>query len=297
MRRAHIERRLTMEKITEQNLQAGLPFVEAKHYRKGRRAKVRVLVIHTAETPENNKMAESIQAYCARRADNVSCHEAIDNDSVVAGVRPYDTAWTTGSINDFSYSYELAGRARQTKAEWADEFSTAMLKLVAKRVAKAAVLWKIPVVKLSPAELKAGRTGICGHVDQTVAYEVKGGHTDPGPNFPWLQFLDMVKAEVAALTGAPVPPIVPTVPVAPVPPAPAPAHDCAKNTVKKGSKGECVKTAQTRLIHHGFEPGPVDGVFGPKTQAAVRYFQETRKLKVDGIVGPAETWPALLKDK
>jgi N-acetyl-anhydromuramyl-L-alanine amidase AmpD len=286
-----------MEKITEQNLQAGLPFVEAKHYRKGRRAKVRVLVIHTAETPENNKMAESIQAYCARRADNVSCHEAIDNDSVVAGVRPYDTAWTTGSINDFSYSYELAGRARQTKAEWADEFSTAMLKLVAKRVAKAAVLWKIPVVKLSPAELKAGRTGICGHVDQTVAYEVKGGHTDPGPNFPWLQFLDMVKAEVAALTGAPVPPIVPTVPVAPVPPAPAPAHDCAKNTVKKGSKGECVKTAQTRLIHHGFEPGPVDGVFGPKTQAAVRYFQETRKLKVDGIVGPAETWPALLKDK
>jgi hypothetical protein len=77
-----------MEKITEQNLQAGLPFVEAKHYRKGRRAKVRVLVIHTAETPENNKMAESIQAYCSRREDKVSCHEAIDNDSVVAGVRP-----------------------------------------------------------------------------------------------------------------------------------------------------------------------------------------------------------------
>ena len=283
-----------MEKITEQNLQAGLPFVEAKHYRKGRRAKVRVLVIHTAETPENSKMAESIQAYCSRREDNVSCHEAIDNDSVVAGVRPFDTAWTTGSINDYAYSYELAGRASQSRADWADAFSTAMLQLAAKRVAKAAILWKIPVLKLSPAELKAGRTGICGHVDQTVAYQVKGGHTDPGPNFPWLQFLDMVKAEVAALMGAPVPPIVPVVPAPAVPPAPAPAHDCAKNTVKKGSKGECVKTAQARLIHHGFEPGPVDGVFGPKTQAAVRYFQEVRKLKVDGVVGPAETWPALM---
>ena len=285
-----------MEKITEQNLQAGLPFVEAKHYRKGRRAKVRVLVIHTAETPENSKMAESIQAYCSRRADSVSCHEAIDNDSVVAGVRPYDTAWTTGSINDYAYSYELAGRASQSKADWADAFSTAMLQLAAKRVAKAAILWKIPVLKLSPAELKAGRTGICGHVDQTVAYQVKGGHTDPGPNFPWILFLDLVKAEVSALMGAPVPPIVPVVPAPAVPPAPAPVHDCTKNTVKKGSKGECVKTAQTRLIHHGFEPGPVDGVFGPKTQAAVRYFQETRKLKVDGIVGPAETWPALMKD-
>ena len=284
-----------MAKLTEQNLQDGLPFVEAKNYRKGRRAKVRVLVIHTAETPENGNMAESIQSYCARREDKVSCHEAVDNNSVVSGVRPYDTAYTTGSINDYSYSWELAGRASQSKADWADEFSTAMLKLVAKRVAKAAVLWKIPVVKLSPAELKAGRSGICGHVDHTVAYEIKGGHWDPGPNFPWLMFLEMVKAEVAALTGAPVPPIVPSVPVAPVPPAPAPAHDCAKSTLKKGSSGECVKTAQSRLIHHGFEPGPVDGKFGAKTQAAVRYFQETRKLKVDGVVGPAETWPALMK--
>jgi N-acetyl-anhydromuramyl-L-alanine amidase AmpD len=284
-----------MAKLTEQNLQDGLPFVEAKNYRKGRRAKVRVLVIHTAETPENGNMAESIQSYCARREDKVSCHEAADNNSVVAGVRPFDTAYTTGSINDYSYSWELAGRASQSKADWADEFSTAMLKLVAKRVAKAAVLWKIPVVKLSPAELKAGRSGICGHIDHTVAYEIKGGHWDPGPNFPWLQFLEMVKAEVAALTGAPVPPIVPSVPVAPVPPAPAPPHDCAKSTLKKGSSGECVKTAQSRLIHHGFEPGPVDGKFGAKTQAAVRYFQEVRKLKVDGVVGPAETWPALMK--
>lgn len=285
-----------MAKITEQNLQDGLPFVEAKNYRKGRRAKVRVLVIHTAETPENGNMAESIQSYCARREDKVSCHEAADNNSVVAGVRPYDTAWTTGSINDYSYSWELAGRASQSKEQWADEFSMAMLGLVAKRVAKAAVLWKIPVVKLSPAELKAGRSGICGHIDHTVAYEIKGGHWDPGPNFPWLMFLEMVKAEVAALTGAPVPPIVPSVPVAPVPPAPAPVHNCAKSTLKKGSSGECVKTAQSRLIHHGFEPGPVDGKFGAKTQAAVRYFQDVRKLKVDGVVGPAETWPALMKD-
>ena len=109
-----------MAKLTEQNLQDGLPFVEAKNYRKGRRAKVRVLVIHTAETPENGNMAESIQSYCARREDKVSCHEAVDNNSVVAGVRPYDTAYTTGSIKDYSYSWELAGLASQSKEQWAD---------------------------------------------------------------------------------------------------------------------------------------------------------------------------------
>jgi peptidoglycan hydrolase-like protein with peptidoglycan-binding domain len=37
----------------------------------------------------------------------------------------------------------------------------------------------------------------------------------------------------------------------------------------------------------------VDGIFGPKTDAAVRAFQQSRQLTVDGIVGP-KTWSALV---
>ena len=38
----------------------------------------------------------------------------------------------------------------------------------------------------------------------------------------------------------------------------------------------------------------VDGIFGPKTEAAVRAFQQNENLSVDGIVG-RQTWTALLR--
>lgn len=43
----------------------------------------------------------------------------------------------------------------------------------------------------------------------------------------------------------------------------------------------------------GFDPGPVDGVFGPKTTLAVRRFQVSRGICNTGIVGK-ETWAALM---
>jgi N-acetyl-anhydromuramyl-L-alanine amidase AmpD len=190
-----------MPRITPKNLQKGLPFMENLHYRKGRLDKVRILVIHTAETPKKAGMARSIMSYNQRRKDKVSCHEAVDNKEVIAGVRPYDTSWTTGVINSYSYSYELAGRASQTKKEWADEFNTAMLGLLAKRVAEAAVCWDIPVRKIGPLGLKMKKAGICGHVDATLAFQ-PGGHTDPGKSFPWKKFIKMVQAEVDAIRAA-----------------------------------------------------------------------------------------------
>lgn len=45
------------------------------------------------------------------------------------------------------------------------------------------------------------------------------------------------------------------------------------------------RQAGLRLL--GFNPGPIDGISGPKTHAAVRAFQTSVGLKVDGIWGPA----------
>jgi peptidoglycan hydrolase-like protein with peptidoglycan-binding domain len=63
---------------------------------------------------------------------------------------------------------------------------------------------------------------------------------------------------------------------------PAVAPD-GKPTLRRGSRGDFVKTAQGKV------EVPVDGVFGPRTEAAVRDFQRQHNLNPDGIVGP-KTW-------
>lgn len=58
-------------------------------------------------------------------------------------------------------------------------------------------------------------------------------------------------------------------------------------TVKRGAKGGNVKTLQTALNKAGAKPElKVDGIFGPKTEAATKSFQKRKKLTADGIAGP-----------
>jgi len=52
---------------------------------------------------------------------------------------------------------------------------------------------------------------------------------------------------------------------------------------------QAVRELQRRLHGLGQEPGPIDGLYGPHTQAAVAGFQRTRGLRVDGVVGPETT--------
>ena len=55
---------------------------------------------------------------------------------------------------------------------------------------------------------------------------------------------------------------------------------------RQGSSGQAVRTIQEKLVRWGYFDGPVDGIFGSKTEAAVRFFQEKNGLTADGIVGP-----------
>jgi peptidoglycan hydrolase-like protein with peptidoglycan-binding domain len=65
-----------------------------------------------------------------------------------------------------------------------------------------------------------------------------------------------------------------------------PAH------LARGEQGPAVKRLQQLLDKRGISPGPLDGLFGPKTERAVRAFQRRAGLEVDGVVGE-KTWTKL----
>ncbi len=54
---------------------------------------------------------------------------------------------------------------------------------------------------------------------------------------------------------------------------------------KYGSRGNEVIQIQTKLKRWGYYNGSIDGIYGSKTQSAVRYFQSKNGLTVDGIAG------------
>ena len=182
-------------------------FVQARNYTRGRIKRIRVIVIHDMEAPEKPTTAEAVAAWFAgSNAPRASTHYCVDNNSVVQCVRDGDTAWGAPGANADGLQIELAGYASQTRSGWTDDYSRQELATAAKLVAALCRTYAIPVTHLTPAQVASGTPrGLCGHVDVTNAFRTPGGHTDPGPAFPWDAFLTMVQAERDALGGAPWP--------------------------------------------------------------------------------------------
>jgi peptidoglycan hydrolase-like protein with peptidoglycan-binding domain len=68
--------------------------------------------------------------------------------------------------------------------------------------------------------------------------------------------------------------------------------------LRQGSAGAAVRRLQTVLTNGaagqwGTTPGPIDGIFGPRTRASVVAFQTWARIGRDSIVGD-QTWSASL---
>lgn len=157
----------------------------------------RQVVVHSTETDLQPGIALSLaRTWFGTNAAGTSAHDMFDPSSGVEMVHTDNIAWHCGNGNDTSIGIEHAGRASFTKEQWTSSQALAMLRQSAKLTAKICAAYNIPARWLSIAQLAANEPGLCSHNDERLA---RGGttHTDPGPNFPYAQYLSYVQQYLA----------------------------------------------------------------------------------------------------
>jgi peptidoglycan hydrolase-like protein with peptidoglycan-binding domain len=178
-----------------------IPLVEAKHYLRGKpRAVIDLIVLHCMEAPEAATQAECCAMFFATLGP--SAHYCVDSDSVVQCVPDHYVAYHAPGANHAGLGIELAGYARQSRAEWLDPFGTRMLWLAAQLTARKCTERDLPVRFLPASKLLGPRPrGITTHREVSLAFK-RSTHTDPGPGFPIDLFLDQVELAIESQQAA-----------------------------------------------------------------------------------------------
>lgn len=185
-----------------------IPFILAQNFNRVLPATVQrqinLIVIHDMEAPDKQDTAKNCALFFQNQTPQgtlinghpfvggSSAHYAVDAVSIFQCVRDVDVAWHAPNANHDGIGIEHAGYARETASDWASDYNEEMLNLSAKLTAKLCRRYRIPIVRLSLDDLKGGKRGLCGHVDVTNALCGGVGHQDPGVNFPWFHYLDLV---------------------------------------------------------------------------------------------------------
>lgn len=252
-----------------------MKLMQARWFHRGRIAPIRVIIMHDMEWQERPTTAEDCAKMFATMARRASAHACVDNNSAVRSVRDQDTAWAAPGANADGLQLEMAGFARQTRAEWLDPYSRAMLRQAAIVVAGWSKAHKIPARRLSRAELKAGKRGISSHADVSAVYK-RSDHSDPGPRFPWDVFLGLVLDELGGRDDGTDDVDVPTW--------------SRPLSWPPTTKGDDVRVWQRQMRKRGWGIN-VDGWFSQSDEDAARAFQKDKGLPDTGTVDE-RTWRA-----
>lgn len=261
----------------------GIPYVQGRNHSTDQDGRKYAVAVHNTS---NDASAEAEAQNGTHRTDKVSAHFYVDNNSVVQSLDTDDRAWHAGSDegNDNAIAVEITGVNGWSRAQWLANVAWDQLGRVLAEVCRH---HDIPVRRVAAGAMKADprARGFYSHDAMRVAW---GGttHTDPGPNFPWDRLFDAVNAYM--LTPAPRPP-------APRPPAPDNWTDQLVDTLPTLRLGDGRRVAvglmQAAINTQGAGLAE-DGVFGPKTDAAVRTWQARHQVpnsvsggRGDGIFG------------
>jgi hypothetical protein len=103
-------------------------------------------------------------------------------------------------LNTYWLHIVMPGKIGQGREGFLDEWSYGCIRAVAAYIVKHATLNGFAPVRRDVRYLVGAGvencTGYCGHGDVEGAWHKSGGHTDPGPDFPW----DVLEQEIVKLT-------------------------------------------------------------------------------------------------
>lgn len=193
--------------------------VHPERYGATRTNPLRLLVIHDSEGAESETAAEALAAAFARPGDRwvdeddhsrgkygASYHYVFDTDDVIPVVPENVVAYAAGGANNDGVHACFPGKASQTREQWLDPVSSAMIDRAAEWLLDRSLALHIPLVWLTVADVRAGLWGVTDHATISLAYK-KSTHTDPGAAFP--RDVLMQRAHKVA---APLPPVQPATP-------------------------------------------------------------------------------------
>jgi N-acetylmuramoyl-L-alanine amidase-like protein len=157
------------------------------------------VVIHCTVSPCEPGGARNIAAYFRSRSAGGSAHYVVDPAETVQAAYDSLVCWHSPP-NSHSLGIELCDPMTGSGRRWKDRRHQDMLGRAAKLTAQLCLAYDVPIRRLDPADLRAGKHGICGHDDVSDAFK-QSSHWDPGPAFPWAQFMVMVRGEAKKLRG------------------------------------------------------------------------------------------------
>jgi hypothetical protein len=177
--------------------------------------RIRGVCVHTSEGGESGTSAEALSGFISspRTSNNLASYHAIaDTDRIILEVPDHIVAYAAAGGNNDLLHICIPGKAGQTRDQWLDSNTRAMIRRVAEYICDKAQQYNIPFNRLTITTTRDRVSrGFNGHREVSKAFG-QSTHYDPymnqtsGGNFPW----DVLMADINEMTApAPFPPFDP----------------------------------------------------------------------------------------
>lgn len=162
-----------------------------------RNGPIQVSVQHTNEPGpyargKNPSDAKGMLDYCFPKANGASYHTITDREGITGRCNDDDyIPWAAGQTANRKGLHNCAtGWSKQSREEWLS--FPKQIDELARVHAFNCREHGLPAAKISGADIRAGRKGICGHADTSQGWG-ETNHSDPGDFFPWDVLVNKVK--------------------------------------------------------------------------------------------------------